>query len=67
MKREMMYVCVETDKDGCIEISQYQEEEEGRDVITLIPEQIDIVVKWLQDCKKDAMVGHNRPMAAATA
>lgn len=65
MKREMLYVSVETDKSGNIELSQYQEDSEDRDVISIIPEQVDILVRWLQDAKKETAGVPARPSAMA--
>jgi hypothetical protein len=61
----MLYVGVETADDGTIEISQYQEDEEGRSVVVLVPEQVEAICKWLGEARKEAGLPVRPPTAAA--
>ncbi len=50
MEKTMMEISVKTTAEGRIMIEQSRYES---DVILLAPEQIDILIKWLQDAKNE--------------
>ena len=50
MEKTMMEISVKTTEEGRIIIEQSRYES---DVILLAPEQIDILIKWLQDAKNE--------------
>ncbi|HPQ42948.1 MAG TPA: hypothetical protein PKZ42_01880 [Syntrophales bacterium] len=54
MKKEMTEICVETDDEGRISITQPATFEDG-DTILIYPDQVDILIKWLQEAKEEVL------------